>query len=128
MEKKILNSKFVIFELENEILFANIKSKLKIDKNIAIEIVKTRMGFTEGKSYPQLIQDMGVISIDREAREYFSSEGIMGITAGAFLLNSVFSKFLGNFYLKITRPPIPTKIFTDKAKALEWLGKFKSQQ
>lgn len=38
----------------------------------------------------------------------------------AFAINSLSQKLLGNFYLKVNKPNEPTKLFSDKAKSIEW--------
>jgi hypothetical protein len=128
MDKEILKTTRVDFEIRNGILYVTYKPHVNIDLEASKEIVKTRLEYTNGVSYPILVIDAGVISMDKAARDYSSdkSGGLKGVLAGALLLNSVYSEFLGNFFLRITKPAIPTKIFTDKEKALEWLEQFKT--
>jgi hypothetical protein len=33
-------------------------------------------------------------------------------------------RLLANFFINVNKPPTPTKVFNDKAKALEWLMGF----
>ena len=49
------------------------------------------------------------------------------ISVEAVVVNSAALKFLGNFYLKIKRPVIPTKIFDNEKQAVEWLTNIKTQ-
>lgn len=98
-----------------------------IDIDVAKEIVRQRLEYIEGVAYPTLVMDSGVISMTKEARDYFSDKdgGSQGVVAGVLLLKSVYSEFLGNFFLRVAKPAIPTRVFTDKEKALEWLQQFK---
>ena len=90
------------------------------------EIIKTRLEFQEHKPVVALVLNLGVVSIDKEARDYFSSEeGVRGIIAAAIVLNSPFGSFLGNFYLSVAMPKIPARIFSKKETALKWLQQFK---
>ena len=47
--------------------------------------------------------------------------------ASAIIINSLSQKLLGNFYLKINKPNEPTKMFSDKKKAIEWITKIINQ-
>ncbi len=44
--------------------------------------------------------------------------------ADAFVIHSLPQKILANFYLKISKPERPTKFFSNKENALEWLREF----
>lgn len=126
MDTKILDTNYIHIELENGIMVGYFKGGLKMDLNIAKEVVRTRSEFFEDKSYPMLIEDKGVVSMTKEARDFFSTkEGTKKIKAGALLLNSLFSTYLGNFFLKVTNPTVPAKIFADRAKAIKWLEQYK---
>ncbi len=43
-------------------------------------------------------------------------------------LFSPISSMIGNFFIRISKPLVPTKIFTDEAKAKEWLKQFVKAQ
>ncbi len=124
MQGKTLETPYVYFEIDDGILILTYKPGLSIGLDIAKSVVDDRLKFSEGKSYPLLILDMGVASMDIEARNYFSNQGTEGVVAGAFMLTSAFTKFFVNFYLTITKPKPPSKVFTDKAEAIKWLKEF----
>ena len=125
MKDKVWDAKYVHFELENDIVIVTFKRNLVITIEIAEEIVKDRLLFIEGKSYPILADIRIMKSVDKASREYFGSDkGQEGVRAGALLTDSVFSTFLGNFFLKLeffNKSPLPTRLFTDKNEAMEWL-------
>lgn len=54
------------------------------------------------------------------------SKGNKQTVADAIVIQSLAHKLIANAYLKINRPPLPTKIFTNYERALEWLLKQKS--
>ncbi|MES2963453.1 MAG: hypothetical protein V4760_06150 [Bdellovibrionota bacterium] len=60
-----------------------------------------------------------------EARRYYSGKILVdSFTALAMLIhNSTFGTMMGNIYLKIAKPGIPTQLFTDEGEALDWLAK-----
>ncbi len=127
-EKRVLDTPYVYMELEDGIMVGYYKSNIRITLEKAKAIVAERNAFFSYRSYPALIYDNGVRSMDKDARDFFASvEGSVGISAAALVLKSSFSVFLGNFLLKISKPVIPAKIFTNKEKALIWLQQFKQE-
>lgn len=48
-------------------------------------------------------------------------EGSKFTIADAFVTNSLAQKILANFYLNFHKPSVPTKMFDDSGKAIEWL-------
>jgi hypothetical protein len=40
----------------------------------------------------------------------------------AVLVGDPLSRMLGNFFLRVSRPAYPTRIFTDEAAARRWLA------
>lgn len=128
MSDQSLDTGHASYMLRDGILVINYKPGLEITLDIAKDIVNDRMKLTEGKSYPGFLDGRGLKSLDKEAREYFSSEeGRKGVSAAALLVGSVYTAFLGNFFLTVTvgKVKIPTKIFTKEDKALQWLQQFK---
>ena len=123
-----LNEDYGTITIKDEILHFTYKSGVKISLDIAQRIVKDRVQFVHNKSYPSLIKDTGVKGIEKDARDYLSSEECsQGLKAAAFLANSEFFRFLVNFFIKVNviSPKMPVKIFTDESKALLWLEQFK---
>lgn len=127
MNKEVLHTPMADFEIKDDILYVTYREKVKIDLEAAKKIVTARLEYAGNEAYPFLVFDDGVVSMDKAARDYLSEKdlGLKGVIAGALVLKSVYSEFLGNFYLRITKPAIPTKIFTDREKAIEWLEQYK---
>ena len=119
--KKFENSQ-IKMEVVDGILYATYKAGLKLTLNDVQNIVKERLVLLEGKSLPVLIIDAGVVSMDKSARDFLSSEdGISGLKAAAIIENSLFSKMLINFFLKLTNPKLQVKAFGSLEEALNWL-------
>lgn len=123
---KVLDTPYVHYELQNNLLVATYKKGLKVNMEMAKEIVQARLNLTNQKPLVVLVYNQGVISMDKKARDYLSSnEGVRGIIAAAIVLDSPFSSFLGNFFLSVTKPKIPARIFSRKEDALNWLQKYR---
>ncbi len=123
MKKK--EGKYTYLEQHGEILEARYKAGLQIDREAAEQIVEERLEFTNNKPMPVLLLDSGLVKMDKSARDYMSSDdGIRGLRAVAIILSSVVNSMLLNFLLKISRPGLPVKVFTDRDNAMEWLKTF----
>lgn len=120
-----LDTRFVHLCIKDKILVGTYKKNLRINFEIAKEIVCTRLSFTGGKKMPSMIISHGVISMDKPAREYLASdEATKGLAASAIIVNSTFSSFLGNFFLAVYKTKMPVKIFADIPSAEKWLQQF----
>jgi hypothetical protein len=69
----------------------------------------------------RLLVDMRVSGqMDREARAIFSAPSDWA-HAVALWVQSPMSKVIANFFLGVSKTPVPTRLFTDEAEALAWL-------
>jgi hypothetical protein len=119
---------FVKGWVEDNIMFAEFKTKT-LDFDAAKASVAVRVSSLKDKHFPTFIDARKVQSITKEARDYFASEeGSQNIIASALLIDSVVGKFMGNFFLQISKPKIPLRLFTNEAEALRWLKQFIKEQ
>lgn len=108
---------------EGDIVFATYKPKIEIDMDVAKELVSDRMEFTRGNPHYILIDFTNVRTVSKEARDYMNSTegGLKGILGGAFLSYNVVATLFVNLYLKINRPAVPARFFTNRDDAVQWL-------
>jgi hypothetical protein len=106
------------------ILFCKFSDDLDVDLKIAKHCVEKRVSFSNKKSYPAIIDMKGVRSVTKEAREYMAEEGAQLLLAGALIVSSPVSRIIGNLFLKINKPKIPTMLFTDPEDAKKWISSF----
>lgn len=89
------------------------------------EIVDATGILTGGKKYPQITIAGKYTSITREARDFIATdESVKYNSAEAYIIQSLAQRILANFYLKFSVPKVPTKVFTDRGKAEEWIRQF----
>lgn len=113
------------FAIEDGVLIVRYPAK-KIDLKTATGIVTDRKEFAKHIAYPVMADVRKVKSVTAQAREYLSSaDAVAGVIAGAVLSGSSFTVFIANFFLKVNRPRIPTRLFTAEADAMKWLQQFK---
>src|SRR5688572_2145269 len=109
---------------ESEILHCVFAEKLDITLEIARSCVETRLKFSNGVSYPCLIDMKHIRSANKEAREYLATEGAKLVKAGALLIGSSLTRMIGNIFLSLNKPKVPSRLFTDENEARLWLKKF----
>ena len=87
-------------------------------ENLAIAVSQT-----QGKRRPLLIDIRWAQPLDAAARHHYSGQTLVDrFSALALLVEaSPFGRMMGNVYLRIARPGIPTQLFSDEAQATEWL-------
>jgi hypothetical protein len=79
---------------------------------------------TGNKKLPTLTIPGKYSEATKEALDFiFSDASTIFASADAYVANSLSQKIIGNFYLKLKKPNIPTRLFTNEKTALEWLKK-----
>ena len=95
-------------------------SSVEVEDVRAIKEVNLKL--TEGKPYCILVDSGMVTTISSEARKLSASKEFAQKTiAKALLVHSVGHRLVGRFYIKINKPHIKTKIFSDREDAIDWL-------
>lgn len=103
-----------------------VKPNIDIILDYALENSKIVNSFYIDKKYPLLIDSRNIKSMSREARHHFSVKGRETNTnAFGIIIGSSISRVLGNFYLGINKPTVPTKLFDNEDNAVEWLKQFR---
>jgi len=99
--------------LDTEITLENVRKNFDITYN-----------FTNGKKVKTLI-DIRNISfnyIPKEVLQYLSDNTYNQYqVAVAVVINNLALKILANFYMKVFKPKVNTKIFDSEEKAMQWL-------
>jgi hypothetical protein len=92
-------------------------------ENLALAVSETR-----GERRPLLIDIRRARPLEADARHHYSGQTLVeSFSALALLIDgSPFGRMMGNVYLRIARPGIPTRLFADEMRALEWLSAHRS--
>jgi hypothetical protein len=76
----------------------------------------------EGKRRPLFVDTKTMKSLAREARHYYASEEAARVaSAVAIIVGTPVSRVLGNFYLGLSNPHLPSRLFSSEEEALTWL-------
>jgi hypothetical protein len=87
---------------------------MKTDLDILIE-------WADGKKYGFLVDSRRFKKFNSDARVYAQKHTPLFAHKYAIIISSGTSSFLANLFLYMNRPSIPTKTFTTKDSALNWL-------
>lgn len=119
-----LNKSFVSL-IDEQIVHVHLKTNQEIEFKDVQEIILAIGALSKGEKVPVFIDAGNFININQEAFTLSASEvGNIYTLADAIAVQNLGQKLLANFYLKNDDPKVPTKIFTDKKDALEWLKGF----
>lgn len=117
-----IENDFVKLWIVDGVMYGQYKPNVTIDLDAAKQIARDRLKLSNDKDYPSLVLISQVNNVTKEARDYFSTgDGVKHMKKMALLTNSPIGRMVGNFYLTINKPTIPTKLFTSKEDALTWL-------
>jgi hypothetical protein len=89
----------------------------------AIAAIDEMTKLTGGKRCPLLVDAHDAGPQDRAARSEFARRGDL-VSAVALLGATPLSRMMGNFFIAVSRPMAPTKLFNDESSALAWLKEF----
>lgn len=110
---------------QDGIMVVHISDIRPIELADAMEIVKAEGVLSKGRKVPILhLFDKDTLP-GKEVREYSASpESSTYCSAEAFVANTLAQKILGNFYVRINKPSVPSKMFLTEEEAIEWLTFF----
>jgi hypothetical protein len=74
---------------------------------------------------PLLVDMRRTKSMDRDARAHYAGPATVGVArAVALLTGSPLTRVLASFFMGLSKPVVPTRMFTSEAEALAWLRGF----
>ena len=109
--------------LDNGILRVRIRDGARQRPSDARENLEVALRATAGRRRPILVDITQCPPLDAETRHEYSGHRLFdGFTALALLIEaSPLGRMIGNVYLRVARPGIPTQLFSTDASAVEWL-------
>lgn len=89
----------------------------------AIAATETMAQLTGGRRSPLLVDSHDIGPQDRPARAEFARRGDL-VSAVALIVGTPLSRMMGNFFLSVSKPMAPTRLFDNEASAVAWLQEF----
>jgi hypothetical protein len=115
--------------LDDEILCVDYGPHARHTRENQDKIYKRHMELAPGRKSPVLVFLHSVLASDRDAEKHTSSEELVSvISAMALVTRTPLSNHLAQMFMWFSRPPYPTKLFSDERKAREWLLQFINKQ
>lgn len=114
-------NEFARFWIANGILFFEYKPKTILNFRVAKSVVADRILFQNEKAYPIFCDVRGVIDTEKAGRDYLAKSGSLLTKAVGLLADEEVILTISNFYLQVSKPAVPTQIFTKKEDALLFL-------
>ncbi|MCC7303206.1 MAG: hypothetical protein IT233_11250 [Bacteroidia bacterium] len=125
--------------MSNSVLLAHTKLTLRADgvveivcgdevhyKRTHVEELNSGLEQLLGNSKACLLVLVGKhTSISKDGREYSATpEATRFSIAEAYVLQNMAQRIVGNFYIRMDKPPVPTRMFSHTNEAEKWFKKF----
>jgi hypothetical protein len=109
--------------LDDGMLLVRIRDGANQRPSDARENLSVALSATQGVRRPLLIDITKSQPLDADTRHVYSGQPLVeGFTALALLIEGTpLGRMMGNVYLRVARPGIPTQLFTSEASAIDWL-------
>jgi hypothetical protein len=112
------------FTIQDGILFIAYKNGITLNLEVAQRVVSDRIRFQNEKKFVVLCDIRGIVHSEKAGRDYLAHSGSVLVKAVALLVHENVLSSMTAFYLEVSRPVVPTKIFTDEVIALAYLKTF----
>lgn len=120
----LYENEFAQFWIADGILFFKYKPNTTIDIKVAQCVVTDRIHFQNERSYPVLCDIRGVVATEKSGRDYLAQSGSILAKAVGLIVHEKVLMTISTFYLEISKPSVPTQIFTNEDEALAYLKGF----
>lgn len=89
----------------------------------AISAIDSLTKLTGGRPTPLLVDLHDAGPQDRAARTEFVRRNDL-VSAVGLIVGTPLSRMMGNFYIAVSKPHAPTRLFDDEASAVAWLSQY----
>lgn len=113
----------LVLRKDNIITFEPKPGKTEQTLDSMKEDFKVFKEWSKEKKYGFLVDSRRFSKFDIDCRIYAQKNCPQFSTKYAVIISSGISSFLANIFIYLTKPVIPTKLFNNKADALNWLKK-----
>ena len=118
------------FDTEKNILFYRVKQGIVVDVHEMNEMLKYVEEFMGDVKHYALIDFGANLMSTTEARKIYADSRYIQTyrMADAFLVKSLAVRIVANFFIRVNKPKVPTKLFTEENYAQAWLVQFLQEQ
>ena len=124
MLKEETKNSIIIFKPEEGFLRVTAKPDSCIELADAMYDFEIGMKMVNGKPTPVLADTRNFSEHGDDVKSFYASKELAKhISAMAILIDSLPTRLVGNFFIKINEPHVPTKLFTHQEEAIKWINK-----
>jgi hypothetical protein len=124
MLKEETKNSIIIFKPEEGFLRVTTKPDSHIELADAIYDFEVGVKMVNGKPTPVLADTRNFSEHSEEVKAFYANKDrAKNISAMAILIDSLPTRLVGNFFIKINKPHFPTKLFTAEVEAIKWINK-----
>jgi hypothetical protein len=111
------------YDEERNVLFFRVKQEIEVDvKEIQDMIAYAKEVMGNKRHYCVVDFGHNVMSTTEARDVYAASDYIQQYRiADAFIVKSLALRIVANFFIKVTKPKVKTRLFTEETVALNWL-------
>src|SRR5688500_7588934 len=118
---KPLKDEFGTYYLKDGILFFICSDRLRMDLSGAEKISAHVISLQNGQIHPMYIDISNMHARTKQARDFMARHVAQYASRCAFVSKSTWGTAIANFYLTVSKPDVPTKVFGSREKALAFL-------
>lgn len=119
MTDRVVGEKFEAYLCEDGLVRFDWADGATISSSEAELALEAIVALTGNVAAPTLVDIRSVSAVEREARKRFASSP--ATSRQALLVASPLSRTLGNFFIALSRPSMPVRLFDDETDAIAWL-------
>ncbi|MDN3594387.1 DUF7793 family protein [Zunongwangia endophytica] len=113
--------------IDDGILYFEYHPNTVLSLEKAQQTVKYRLSIQKDKYYPICCDTSGLVDSHKMARDYLAREGSILASAVAYIAPDDYSYKMISFFIRNSKPRIPSKVFRHKFAALNFLRAFKTK-
>src|ERR1700731_1590524 len=121
--KVLRNTRTAQVEKSREgIVITRILPEVRQNLSDAMENISVSAEVCGGQRAPILVDLRQAMTLDAETRHYYTGKQLTDFFTALAILVPIgsFGKMMGNLYLRVANPGIPSRLFNSETEALQW--------
>src|SRR5437773_6599921 len=121
--KVVRNTRTACIERTAEgIVIVRVLAEVRQSVNDAVENVSASAEACAGQRAPIIVDLRQAMTLDAETRHYYTGKRLTDFFTSIAILTpgGAFGKMLGNLYLRVANPGIPSRLFDSETEAIQW--------
>ncbi|HLO57930.1 MAG TPA: hypothetical protein VK179_04260 [Bacteroidales bacterium] len=121
MRETLVNDKIRVIEGDDKIYRYIAVNKCTLDLDTVQKMTVVGDTWCGECLCANLIDIRDMLFVDSKTREYAAAQYRPHVAGTAILMDSKFTSYFANIFLKFNKPKVPTRLFTEENAAISWL-------